>query len=101
MSVKLENFNPFEYATIPATTTSANVAFSTNAGNDLRIFNSGTSVAFVKWGHGAAQVATSTTGLPIAPGATEVVYSGGINNVAAIVTAGSANVYVARGEGSR
>lgn len=99
MSIELEAFNPYEYKTITATTTSANVAFSTNVGKNLRMFNSGTSVGYLTWGNGASQTATSTTGYPLGPGVTEIVKTGGIDNVAGIVLTGSANIYVVRGDG--
>jgi hypothetical protein len=98
--IELKNFQPFEYATIPATTTSANVAFTTNVGKDLRIHNTGTALVYVTWGNGAAQTATSTTGMSLSAGQREIVYTGGINNVAAIAAAGSSAVTVARGDGS-
>lgn len=100
MSIEIKHFKPYEYATIPATTTSANVAFATAVGDTLRIHNLGTSTVYVQWGL-SSQTATSSTGIPvgIAPASREFVYTGGINNVAAIAAAGSSAVHVTRGDG--
>ena len=89
-------------ATIAATTTSANsgIALDDIPGNCIRIYNSSAAIAFFRTGkRGAVPVATAAD-IPVAPGATEVFYLNRADTrVAVILSAGSGNVYVTRGEG--
>ena len=70
-------------ATIPTGTTA------------LRIYNSGPSPAFVRWGTGA-QTAT-TNDLPLASGVTEMFGKASANDTVAAVTTGMATLYVSAG----
>lgn len=86
--------------TISGSTTSASATFTSadQGGDCLRIFNSTTAIAFVKYGKGA-QTATSAD-LPIAPGAVEVIgISEGVDTVAVILSTGTGSVYVNKGTG--
>ena len=105
--IRTQNFKP---GSIPyllnATTTAANgtntqtlSAQNSSPLSDIRIANSGTSIAFVQWGDGSV-TATSTTGTPVLAGVTEVFHTGGyVSVVSAVALAGSANVYATWGEG--
>ncbi len=86
--------------TLSASTTSANGALAgdTTVASSIRVYNGSTAVAFIKYGSGA-QTATSAD-LPVAPGATEIFNIGpSVDNVAAILSTGTGNVYVTRGGG--
>lgn len=87
--------------TISASGTSASATFANNdkAGDCLRIFNANTETAFIKYGIGA-QTAT-TAGLPVAPGAVEIIQVGEAMDTIAVITAGAggAAVYATKGSG--
>ncbi len=106
--IRMQNFNPNQNITLNCTTTSAgaNITQNFTTSNsspltDIRIANSGTSVAFVNWAGGTGVTATTTTGVAILAGAVESFNMGvAAQSVAAIMSAGTANVYVSIGEGS-
>ena len=82
-TVKLSPLLSSVSATIPTGTTA------------LRIYNSGPSPAFVRWGTGA-QTAT-TNDLPLASGVTEMFGKASANDTVAAVTTGMATLYVSAG----
>ena len=85
---------------LPSTASPTN---TTNAGpvggnTVLRIANTGTGLAFVRWGVGAQTAVT--TDMPILPGTVEVFGMGlTANNVAAITATGSTTLYITCGDG--
>ena len=74
------------------TSVSATVPSGTTA---LRIYNSGPSPVFLRWGTGA-QTAT-TNDLPLASGATEMFGKASANDTVAAISTGMATVYVSSG----
>lgn len=95
------NVQPFSpcgaTVSLSATTSSSNANIT--AGNSaLRVVNSGTGVAFIRWGVGTQTAVV--TDLPILPSSMEVFgIPIGANNVAAITATGTATVYATPGEG--
>lgn len=98
--------NPFSAlsdttAVISGTTTSAAASLPGTAGGgqSVRVFNSGTTIAFVRWA--ATSPTAVATDIPIAPGATEV-FSLPVDAafVAAILASGTGSIYFTRGAGS-
>jgi hypothetical protein len=84
--------------TLAATTTTSRVAIATIAApGEWRIYNAGAVAAFIVDGD-VAVVATTATGLPIAPGAVEVLTLSG-THIAGITASGSATVYFTPGDG--
>jgi hypothetical protein len=85
---------------IAAGTSTLNVAVDAGAawGGDIRIYNSGTVPVFVAFG-GSTVSATTSAGVPIAPGAVEVLSMYGATHAAAIVASGSATIYFTPGAG--
>lgn len=87
--------------TIAASASSASVIFADNDmdGDCLRIFNSTSAVAYLKYGHGTSLTAT-TADLAIAPGGVEVLNVGQYTNIIAVVlSTSSGSVYVTKGSG--
>ena len=82
-TVKLSPIISSVSATIPTGTTA------------LRIYNSGPTTVFVRWGTGA-QTATAND-LPIASGATEMFGKASSNDTVAAISTGMATVYVSAG----
>lgn len=65
----------------------------------IRVNNSGASIAFITAGKGSG-IAADTAGIPIGPGAVEIVtFRGSVDHVAALTVSGSASVYFTPGEG--
>jgi hypothetical protein len=102
------NFTPINGAgvALAATTTSASTTFvaGTPAGTntilnatDVMLYNSGTTLAFCRWGVGA-QTAVATD-VPIPPGTVQVFFKGVSDTVACIMGSGSATIYVMPGNG--
>lgn len=87
-------------ATVAASTASANAVIPLpQQGSSLRIFNAGAGIGFCRTGVGA-QVAV-VTDIPIAPNSVEVIrIPDGHDNFAVILSAGTQNVYITKGEGS-
>lgn len=106
----LHNFQPGAYLTIATTTTAvsgtiAGLASATGGTSsmplqDVRVYNAGTSVAFLSWGAGV--VATATTALAIPPSSVPEKFcapgNGGL--FSAIAALGTGSVYVTLGNGS-
>ncbi len=82
-TVKLNPLLSSVSATIPTGTTA------------LRIYNSGPSPAFVRWGTGAQSATTND--LPLASGVTEMFGKASANDTVAAVTTGMATLYVSAG----
>ena len=85
---------------ISATTSSASIALPAGiAGRQVRIFNNAGAVAFVAFG-GSAITADTTTSVPIAVGAVEVLsIPPEVTYVAAILASGTGSVYFTGGFG--
>lgn len=86
--------------TISGSTTSASATWGAadQGGDCIRVFNSTTAIAYIKYGKGA-QTATSAD-LPIAPGGVEVIgVSDGVDTVAVLLSTGTGSVYVTKGTG--
>lgn len=85
--------------TIAASTTSATVAIiEPLTGSCLRIFNAGAGIAFCRWGVGAQTAVV--TDFPIAPNSVEVIrIPDTATDFGAILSAGTQNVYITKGEG--
>ena len=86
---------------IAVTGTSASVALNNTvgiSGNQVRIFNNGSSVSFIAFGTSSSVTATITS-IPIAPNSVEVMgVPGGTTYIAAIGTTGN-TIYFTMGEG--
>lgn len=82
-----------------ATTSTAATAFTgiDVANTELYVFNSGTGIAFARWGVGA-QTAT-TADVPLPPGSVQVFNKGSADNFAAISAAGTNAVLIITGKG--
>lgn len=112
----MANLNPFRPSqgitkTLSASSSSSSVTFdakdvssgTTNAGTIgghciIRVYNSGTAVAFARWGTGA-QTAT-TSDMPLIPGVVEVFSKAFADDTfAAITSSSTATIYVTCGEG--
>lgn len=96
-----QGFTPIETKTLSATTTSSSASFTAATGvlvTQMRVYNAGTDLVFIRWGVGAqTAVATDT---PIPSGAIEVFNKGLADTVAVIASTGTATVYVTAGEGA-
>lgn len=89
-------FNPTGATSLSVTTSSANVALPSTAGNAF-ISNVGSSTAYIKFGTGS--VTAATTDFPI-PAGYSVVYSRGQNtHIAAITAASTASLLITTGQG--
>lgn len=90
-------------ATISATTSTANVKVADGSGErQVRIFNAGSSTAFLAFGKDNT-VAATTTGMPIGAGAIEVISiqpDGTALWAAAITASGTATIYLTPGSGA-
>lgn len=90
---------------IAATTTSLSVSFSSVNGKrkQYRVYNAGSSLAFVRQGTGTVTAVVSTSGqagdMPVPSGAIEVFDMGENDVIAAITASGGATVYVTLCEG--
>lgn len=90
--------------TIAASTVSASAAF-TGAdiiGDCLRIFNNTSAIAFVRTGNSRDGTITAVvaTDIPIAPNSVEVLGCNDSNDIIAVIlSAGTGNVYVTKGQG--
>lgn len=101
----MANVNQQAFEPVPASTVnmtagvaSANVQYQTgNFANAVRVVNAGSVTVFLEFG-GSAVAATTTTGMPVVAGATEIFY-GRRQYVAAITASGSAVIYFTPGEG--
>lgn len=83
---------------ISGTTTSASATIGSNGSCQVLVYNSGTTLAFVVFGVGAA-TATSA-GTPVPPGAVIILTKNpGHDTIAAIMASGTAAIYVQVGEG--
>jgi hypothetical protein len=84
---------------LSASTASSRVTLPTGfVADQVRIFNSGTVVAFVEFG-GSTVTATVASSLPIAAGAVEVLSCRGSSHIAAITAASLSVVYFTLGKG--
>ena len=88
-------------AVIAATTVSGSAVLpfgSAAAGNNIRVYNDGPSLVFIKIGTGT--VTASVTSIPLPVGAVEVLSKGANDTVAAVTLSATANVYVTPGNGN-
>lgn len=98
-------FAPYEATTvsIAATTSSGQVALparATNGQDHIRVYNSGTTTAFIKQGTSSSVVAATTTDVPIPGGGVEIFSCpAGITNVAAIMASSTGTIYFTLGKG--
>lgn len=86
--------------TVTATTSSVSATAFTGidiANTEIYVFNSGTGIAFARWGVGA-QTAT-TADVPLPPGSVQVFNKGSADNFAAISATGSNAVLIITGRG--
>ena len=91
-------FVPAGTLTLAATTTTA--AGSLPAGDTVLVYNATAGIAFVAFGNGSA-TATVAAGVPVPPGASRLLFVGPVVNfAAAILSAGSGNVYFTAGTGT-
>ena len=88
---------------ISATGSSSSITLSTG-GTQIRVYNAGTAIAYVRWGSGAQTALVTSVGtpgdLPLFPGAVEVFNKQFSDNTFAAVTGGTAcTLYVTVGNG--
>lgn len=101
----IEAFTPGTTVSLSATTSSANVALPAPTGKlktQLRLYNAGSVVVFVKIGQGPG-LAAATSDMPLAPGVPEIVSvpdaGGATIYLAGITASSSGTVYATSGEG--
>lgn len=104
MAIDLRNFRPYDYSTVTATTTSANTTFAstTNVLGATVLYADnalGTAAVYVNWARKASATATSTTGMLVPAGKWRQWETGEVDNIATIAVAGTANIFLCRGEG--
>lgn len=95
----LNPFTPGGSVTLPATTSSANVALPTLKGNQALIYApAANAAAFIKFGD--STVAAATTDIAIPPGFNRIfTIPSGATHVAAITGASTATLYFTTGDG--
>lgn len=97
-STDINLFWPTETQPISVTQASGSVTFTGSSAEQLRIYNAGSNIAFIRWGTGA-QTALATD-MPIPPGDIEVFYKGSGDTVAAICSTGlTTTLYCTSGRG--
>jgi Na+/serine symporter len=87
---------------LAVTTTTGSVALtaSANSSKEVRLYNRGTVEVFVTFG-ASTVTATTTTSMPLAPGAAEVFgVASDETHVAAITASGTATLYATTGRGA-
>jgi hypothetical protein len=82
---------------IAATTTSASRALVATD-RDMRVYNAGTTIAFIRWGIGAQTAVATDVAVP--PGTVHTFNKGNADTVAVIMASATANIYVSTGFGS-
>ena len=92
--VSPKQFAPTSTVKLSAILTSVSASIPTGT-TALRIYNSGPSPVFIRWGTGA-QIATAND-LPLASGATETFGKAGAHDTVAAISTGMATVYVSAG----
>ncbi len=92
--VSPKQFAPTSTVKLSAILTSVSASIPTGT-TALRIYNSGPSPVFIRWGTGA-QTATAND-LPLASGATEMFGKSSANDTVAAISTGMATVYVSAG----
>ncbi len=86
-------------ATLAAGTVSANVALA-GAGEAVLVFNASAAIAFVRFGTDAS-ITASVSDTPVPPGGRALLHVGEYaRTAAAVLAAGSGNVFFTRGEGT-
>lgn len=100
MADALKNFIPGPTVSIAGTTSTAAVALGVGptSRKDVMIYNSGTTVAFFKFG--VAGVTAAVTDTPIAPGSMNIFHANDMTHVAAIMGSGTATLYFTSGYGN-
>jgi hypothetical protein len=83
---------------LAVTGATARVQFQASSSPSIRIYNSGTVAAFIVCG-GATVVATTGSGLPVAPGTVEVLSCGPQTYVAGISAGTALTLYITPGAG--
>jgi hypothetical protein len=92
-------FRPAGTLTVAASTANARGAL-VGGGNSVLVFNSTTSVAFVRFGTDSTVTATAAD-TPIPPGLRMLVDAGPfIQQAAVLLASGTGNVYFSRGDGT-
>jgi hypothetical protein len=87
-------------ATVGTTSTRVQRTLSGQGGDEIRVANTGTAVAFVEFGASTID-ATVTASLPILPGAVEVFSVNPMQtHVAAITASGTTTLYISTGRGA-
>ena len=92
--VSPKQFAPTSTVKLSAILTSVSTSIPTGT-TALRVYNSGPSPVFIRWGTGA-QAATAND-LPLASGATEMFGKSSANDTVAAISTGMATVYVSAG----
>lgn len=85
---------------IAATTASSSITLDSQgaASSVVRLTNTGTTVAFVRFSLGA-NVASAAVDVPVLPGTAEAFSKGIADTVSAITESGTTSIYVTPGEG--
>jgi hypothetical protein len=96
-------FRPLLGATvnIDVSSSSQSVSLAVTSKQQVRVMNNGTATAWITFGPGAA-TATTTAGIPIGPGVTEVLSVedlGGTLYAAAIAAGSTGKIYFTPGQG--
>ena len=81
--------------TLAVTTSSAGSTAAPTNSAQVRVYNAGPNLCFIRFGQGTMTATTSD--MPLAVGATEIFTKGGASGVAAICGTGTATVYVTPG----
>ena len=85
--------------TMAVTATSSETTALRDQGNQVRLYNAGPNVAFIRFG--VTALTATTADMPIPAGAVEVLTKGGASRAAAICAGtGTATLYLTVGEGS-
>jgi hypothetical protein len=93
-------FCPVGAPTTHSATTTASSATVPARPSILRVYNSGTTVAFITWGMAASiTTATIANGVALAPGSVELFEVGLADTVSAIMGTGTASLYYVKGSG--
>lgn len=97
-STDINLFWPVETKSISVTDTSGSSTFTGASAEQLRIYNAGNNMAFIRWGAGAQTALT--TDMPIPAGGIEVFYKGSNDTLAAICsTSSTTTLYCTSGRG--
>lgn len=97
----LRNFTPTPPTVSIAGTTSSARSVLTNSpvkSKDVLLYNSGTTLAFFRFGD--SSVVATTTDTPLPPGTLPIFFAGDNTHVAVIMASGTATIYATSGFGN-